>query len=405
MPITLLSRKLRSAQFRMRQAFDQWKENAASDRKRRGFEAWLAHLRSHPPDVLVGSNFAEFGGVRGHIRAIRKFSSLNVELAPPDELLRTLDYNDFKTTFKDAFLNFQPGGIRAVHSHVFPWLIDWCRHNQASGSGPRWLHTYHAPYFPDDAKGGLQPWQENINQALIDVARHADVNISVSRWQQDWLSKNHDIDAIYLPNGVDVEACDKGDAERFTSSIGKMEFVLYVGRNDPVKNPAEFVRLAERMPRQQFVMIGRELSATTLLADWQVTVPKNLVVLGDASHSEVQNAIAACAAIVVTSKREGLPTVVLEAMTHSKAVVVPNDPGCIEAIGGGVSGLVYVAGDIGDLAAKTVSALGDTSLGARGRERVMLEYDWRVVAPQLDLLYAAPAITGRPNSPDGVLQI
>jgi len=399
MPITLLSRKLRSAQFRMRQAFEQWKEKAASDRKRSTFETWLAHLREDPPDVLVGSNVSEFGGVRGHIHAIRKYSSLNVELAPPDELLLILDYHDLHTTFKDLFLNFEPTRIRAVHSHVFPWFINWCRHNQESGSQSRWLHTYHLPYFPEHSRDELQPWQEQINDALISDARHADVKISVARWQQDWLSKNHGIDSVYLPNGVDVEACDKGDAERFTSSFGKKEFVLYVGRNDPVKNPADFVRLAERMPRQQFVMIGRELSTATLLADWQVTVPKNLLVLGDASHSEVQNAIAACGAVVVTSKREGLPTVVLEAMTHSKAVVVPNDAGCIEAIGGGERGLVYLSGDIGDLAAKTVSALGDTSLGARGRERVMLEYDWRVVAPKLDVLYAAPAITGRPNSP------
>jgi glycosyltransferase involved in cell wall biosynthesis len=146
------------------------------------------------------------------------------------------------------------------------------------------------------------------------------------------------------------------------------------------------------MPRQQFVMIGRDLSAHTLLADWEVTVPDNLLVYGDASHSDVQDALAACGALVVTSKREGLPTVVLEAMVHSKPVVVPVEAGCVEAIGGGESGLIYVPNDLDDLAAKTIAALGDTSMGASGRKRALAEYDWRVVAPKLDALYGMSAI-------------
>jgi glycosyltransferase involved in cell wall biosynthesis len=387
MPLAILSRKLRSARYRIERAFAQWKETAASDRKRRKFEAWLAELRSHPPDVLVGSNFAEYGGVRAHIHAIQKYSSLRVQLAPSDELLVSLEPHDLKTTFKEAFLNFEPAGIRTIHSHVFPWFIEWCgRHRRP---GLLWVHTYHLPYFPEHSRGSLLPWQEDINDALVSNARHADVRISVARWEQAWLRGNHGIDTIYLPNGVDVALCERADPQRFVEHVGKSDFILYVGRNDPVKNPAEFVRLAHRMPRQQFVMIGRGLTAEILFAAWQVTAPDNLLVYGDASHSEVQDALAACGALVVTSKREGLPTVVLEAMAHSKPVVVPDEAGCAEAIGGGDCGLIYTPDDINDLAAKTIAALSDSGVGARGRERVLAEYDWRVVARKLDALYMA----------------
>lgn len=376
---------MRSARYRIERAFAQWKETAASDRKRRKFETWLAELRSHPPDVLVGSNFAEYGGVRAHIHAIQKYSTLRVQLAPSDELLLSLGPHDLTTTFKEAFLNFEPAGIRTIHSHVFPWFIEWCRRHQ--GAGSLWVHTYHLPYFPEHSRGALLPWQEEINDVLVNKARHADVRISVARWEQAWLRDNHGIDTIYLPNGVDVALCERADPQRSVERVGKSDFILYVGRNDPVKNPAEFVRLAHRMPRQQFVMIGQDLSAHTLLAEWQVTVPDNVLVYGGASHSEVQDALAACGALVVTSKREGLPTIVLEAMAHSKPVVVPNEAGCVEAIGGGECGLVYLPGDVDDLAAKTIAALGDTGMGARGRKRALAEYDWRVVAPKLDALY------------------
>lgn len=391
--MNILARKLKSARFRLGQAVSQWQENSRSSRKRHEFNAWLADLKASPPDVLVGSNFASFGGVRGHIHAIQKYSALNVGLAPSDGLMARLEPHDFKTSFRDAFVKFDAPGTSAVHSHVFPWFIEWCGRRQRGGK--LWLHTYHLPYFAEHATGDLLPWQAEINDALIKDARHADVKISVSKWQRDWLKQSHDIESVYVPNGVDIEVCERGDAARFEKRTGLRDFILYVGRNDPVKNPADFVRLAQRMRHQQFVMIGKDLSRDALRSEWEVNVPDNLLMLGDASHGQVQDALAACATLVVTSLREGLPTVVLEAMAHSRVVVVPDEPGCVEAIGAGDCGLIYDPRDVDDLVVKTTAALGDSALGIRGRARVLREYDWRVVGPQLDALYlSGGAING-----------
>ncbi len=109
---------------------------------------------------------------------------------------------------------------------------------------------------------------------------HADVRLSVSKWQQEYLRSHHGIDADYLPNGVDVSSCDAADGERFKHKYRVSDYVLYVGRNDPVKNPAEFVRLAQQMPDRKFVMIGGGLTTTALATDWDVEAPSNLSVLG-----------------------------------------------------------------------------------------------------------------------------
>lgn len=383
MPVAVLSRKIRSAHYRFSRAIAGLRERAVARRKRRDFEAWLAHLHAQPPEVLLGSNFAEFGGVRGHIHAIQKHSGHNVELAPTDELLRKLEPHDLSSTFNDAFLDFEPRGIGVAHSHVFPWFIEWCsRHHRRV----RWVHTYHAPYFPEYARENLLPWQIRFNDILINVARHAHVRISVSRWQQEWLSENHGIQTNYLPNGVDVALCDDAEAQRFVARTGRDDFVLYVGRNDPVKNPVDFVRLAQRMPGQQFVMIGRDLGAEALRTEWKVTAPPNLLICGDATHAQVQDALAACRALVVTSRREGLPTVVLEAMAHAKPVVVPNEAGCVEAIANGAFGYIFTPGDVTDLASQTRAALDDAR-GPSARAHVLAEYDWRVIAPRLDAIY------------------
>jgi len=243
-------------------------------------------------------------------------------------------------------------------------------------------------YFAQHGKNGLESWQQEINTSLLNEACHADIRISVSKWQQKDLLENHSIQTAYLPNGVDVALCDQGNPGRFRRKIGVTTlFILYVGRNDPIKNPADFVRLAQRLPGQKFVMIGHALTRKVLQKEWGVDVPGNLYVYGPASHAEVQDALAACSALVVTSKREGLPTLVLEAMAHQKPVVVPDEAGCMEAINQGEFGFIYRQNDIDHLVAVTEEALADRERCRWARQRILKEYDWRVVAPKLDAIY------------------
>ena len=347
----------------------------------RRYEAWIRRLEQSPPAVMIGPDLP-YGGVKGHLHGILNHSALKVQLVPDEAAMGGLEH--FTAELRERFLSFEPPISTVVHSHVLPWMIRWCRRQQERGL--RWIHTYHLPYFAEHGRDQLETWQQEINEALIHEARHAAVRLSVSRWQQEYLLAEHGIATDYLPNGVDVAACDRGRADRFCRRHGlRGPFVLYVGRNDPVKNPVDFVRLATALPEHTLVMLGQDLNAEVLRTEWEVAVPSNLVVLGKASPDGVQDALAACAALVVTSRREGLPTLVLEAMVHCKPVVVPAEAGCVEAVGD--CGFIYMPDDINDLAAQTLAALGDLERSAKGRQRVLAEYDWRVVAPQLDAIY------------------
>ncbi len=134
-------------------------------------------------------------------------------------------------------------------------------------------------------------------------------------------------------------------------------------------------------------MIGDNLNAESLRSSWQVEVPTNLRAIGLLPQIVVQDAIAACSILVVTSKREGLPTLVMEAMAQRKAVVVPDEKGCLEVIGEGEAGFIYQQGNIDELVEKTLQALADKQLGEVAKKRVLREYDSRVIAPQLDKIY------------------
>jgi glycosyltransferase involved in cell wall biosynthesis len=358
-------------------------------RKQAVFRQWLSQLNGDPPEVLVGPNFAEFGGVRHHIEAITRYSKATLQLFPPPEVASELTPYDVCSVFGEQLMTFQARGVRAVHSHVFPWFIEWCHRRQQDGI--KWIHTYHLNYYPEhscDAK--LNEMQRQINDALLNTAAKADTRICVSRWQVEELRTQHGIETEYLPNGVDLALSRLASASRFRKRFHENhEFILYVGRDDPVKNPGEFVQLAQKLPHLNFVMIGRGLDRETLEQTYQLQAPSNLALIGGVSQQSVQDAIAACRVLVVTSKREGLPTLVMEGMALGKSIVVPNEAGCMEAIGGGEAGLIYQLGNIEDLAEKTLAALHGPECIEGALRRVEREYDWRIVIPKLDAIYSA----------------
>lgn len=358
------------------------REIKAQDNK---FDAWLKFLAKKPFDVLLGANFATYGGVRHHMHAIQQYSSLSIELAPSSNLLKKVSPHAVTHTYRDKFHEFPAKGIKVIHSHVYPWFIEWCKKKHETGIP--WIHTYHLNYYPEHSLDNLQTWQKEINEALINVAPQADRCLSVSLWQQAELEREYGIKTEYLPNAVDIRMCDQAKPQRFIRKYNYDNFILYVGRNDSVKNPVDFVHLACSMPEHNFIMIGRKLSSESLKTDWGIDIPNNLFVIGSLSQTEVQDAIAACSVLVVTSKREGLPTLVMEAMAHAKPIVVPDDDGCMEVIGNGEVGYIYKQGDIDDLLKRTLQALEDSSIGQRARQRVLSEYDWRVIAPKLDAIY------------------
>lgn len=368
---------------RLRHEWSMWQAGRRSRRNHQGYQAWVDALQRNPPAVMLGPDFAA-GGVRGHVHAIRRHSALTIGLVPDAALIGGLER--FTAEIRERFFHYDPPPGTVVHSHVLPWMIRWGRRQQQRGL--RWIHTYHNMYFPEFARGELLPWQREVNEALIHEARHACVRLSVSRWQQAYLRDSYGIETDYLPNGVDVAACDRGDAASFRRRHHLHDpFILFVGRNDPVKDPAAFVKLATALPEHPFVMLGEGLDADAMRADWGIEAPKNLRLHGAADHARVQDALAACAVLVVTSKREGLPTVVLEAMAHRKPVVVPREAGCVEAVGDGDYGLIYQPGDSRDLARQTLAALAGPGDCDAARQRVLAEYDWCLVAAKLDAIY------------------
>lgn len=347
---------------------------------------WIHDINKHNSIVLVGANVLKPNGVDFHIHAIQELSQTDTCLIPSDTILKKISSNNF---FKNYIDKIKPNYSSILHSHVYPNYINWCYGQKLKNPNIKWIHTYHLHYYNDHGGGEVLDWQKEFNRNFIEVASKADVKISVSKWEQILYKEKFNIDTLYIPNGVDVGLCDKGDSDIAFKKLGFKDFILNVSRHDPVKNPKEFVLLAQSMPEYDFVIIGNGLTKELFKEQYKIVAPKNLSILGKMSQLEIQHFISASSVLVSTAKREGLPTLILEGMAQSKPVVVSNEPGSTEAIDHGKYGYFYELGNIQDLKNQTLLAIKDTIKPIKARQRVLEEYDWRVVIKKLDKLYDA----------------
>ena len=339
-------------------------------------------------NVAIGPVFDEFGGVSRHILGIKKFSSHNVREVPSKFSRTVLGKSGLRIGLYLKFMNrVRLSRYDIVHSHVDPWFTNLCRASRSRTNTCKWVHTYHMFYFAEDFPGELKPWQKEINRVLVEAASKADVKISVSKWLHDYLLETYSIQTEIIPNGVDLEVCDRANPDRFVKKYGLCDFVLFTGSMDPRKNPKLFVELAVRMPEVKFVMIGRNLDAIHLMNEYGVSIPKNLILLNEIGYEDVLDAVSACKVFVMTSKREGLPTALLEAMGMGKPVVAPAHSGCKEVVHSNDYGFLYEPDSLDDLVEQTREALVSKHIGERARERVSRNYDWKVLAKKIDLVY------------------
>jgi glycosyltransferase involved in cell wall biosynthesis len=326
------------------------------------------------------------GGVRRHLECLQEYSKFPVSIYPStlgSTLLSPLE----KESYHKGLSYHQLRHHDLFHSHVDPRFIDICQTAQCHGKP--WVHTYHAMYFKEDWGGTLLDWQIEINNSLTQRARQANVLISVSPWLATYLKDEHQIRSITIPNAVNVEACDEAVASIDVKASASPSSVLFVGSAESVKNPKAFILAATALPKFEFTMIGSNLTPS----NWEkyfpdVAIPANVELLGARSHAECLAAIAACRVFVMTSHREGFPTVLLEAMAMGKPCVAPNSFGCRDAISDEPGcGFLFEPDNLEHLV-NQICLAAEHAYMPMANERVQREFSWRVVADKIDRVYA-----------------
>ncbi len=102
------------------------------------------------------------------------------------------------------------------------------------------------------------------------------------------------------------------------------------------------------------------------------------------TSDRVQNVLSTVDCVVLPSYREGISQVLLEAASMEKPIITSNVPGCKEVVDDGINGYLCDAKSVDSLTQQIqkMIALSDElreEMGRRGREKVILEFDEKIV--------------------------
>ncbi len=232
------------------------------------------------------------------------------------------------------------------------------------------------------------------------LAHVTDVIVSVNEADRQrlirWGIPPHKV--VTVPNGIDLARFEGlVDGEALRRALGLQvgcPLVMQVGRLSAQKDPLAFVegaaRVVQERPDAQFALVG-----DGPLRDRVAARIRDLGLQGQVHlagwRDEAFRLMAAADVVSLTSRWEGTPYALLEAMAWSRPVVATAVNGCPEIVEDGVTGFLVPPGDPAAWAGRVVELLSDPEraavMGRQGRRRVEDRYTLDKTVARIKGLY------------------
>jgi glycosyltransferase involved in cell wall biosynthesis len=210
-------------------------------------------------------------------------------------------------------------------------------------------------------------WADRLTQKMVD--RHVCVSHSVARFSVDHARLSAD-KIVVIPNGIAAEEFPSGqpaDLTRLGVPAGHRA-ITFVGRLTPQKGLRWLIETAPRwldkLPDCDLLLVGKGpqqsrlerlsaqlgISERVHFAGWQADVPEIL---------------AASQLLVLTSRWEGMPNVILQAMATGLPVLATNVEGVVELLGDGAEKQTVTYGNSQLLVERLVAIMSNPGLAAQ----------------------------------------
>lgn len=224
--------------------------------------------------------------------------------------------------------------------------------------------------------GSIGKWVES--RALKEV----DALTCVSRSTCEYY-RSMGIEAYYIPNAVDLDEMPKEELRLYDKQV------VYVGRLSPEKGFDVLLEAANRIDEDiHLVIVGsgvRELEERALALAQRLS---NFHFLGYKPREETLRIIKGSDLLILPSRIEGLPTVLLEAMAMKVPIIASRIPGVLDALD--ESCAVLIEPENPNKLAEAINtyvAAHPRTLVERAYERVVAEFNWGKVVQQYIELY------------------
>lgn len=269
-----------------------------------------------------------------------------------------------------------------VHTHLFTGNL-WGRLSARRRGWPLVMSVQNI----DSWIGG---WRALAERWLVNVAR---VTICVSESARDERLK-FGLDprrCRVIPNGSSRSpAPEKREVRRALWGVPDGAFLVgNLARCVEQKDPGLFVDIARAArkirPEMRFVWIG----GGDQLDDWRRQGLEGIHFSGH--DDDAMGALAACDVVLSTSRREGSPLALIEAMRSGLPVLASDVPGNRELVGEADPSLLYARGDAAVVTGRLTAWMDDApacrKLGDRLREMVEKKYSAEMMASAYHEVY------------------
>jgi glycosyltransferase involved in cell wall biosynthesis len=201
---------------------------------------------------------------------------------------------------------------------------------------------------------------------------------------------------VVIPNGVDAErfmAAKPIDLTALGLPAGR-KAIVFVGRMHVQKDLHELIavspELLTKLPEHDLVIVGEgpQRSALERLAG-ELSIESRVHFVG--WRADVPEILAASEMLVLPSRWEGMPNVVLEAMAAGRPVVATTAEGVVELLGDQSVSQSVPVGNMPDFANRVLQFVQNpqfaSELGAVNRERVLQEFSLQKMVWKYEQLF------------------
>ncbi len=194
-------------------------------------------------------------------------------------------------------------------------------------------------------------------------------------------------------NGIEpapfLHADGRGVREQY--GLDNEPVVTFVGRLAPQKNPLLLLEAFAKVPRGKLLIVGDgQLHSHVAKAIGKLGLGERVVLVG--FQANVPDILAASDVVALSSRWEGLPYVVIEAMMAGLPVVSTAVGGVPELVEDGKTGFLVPSGDADKLASALTTLLEDERLrqrmGAAARERALREFTLDQMLSRTETIYS-----------------
>jgi glycosyltransferase involved in cell wall biosynthesis len=233
----------------------------------------------------------------------------------------------------------------------------------------------------------------------------ANATIAVSRQIARYLEERTGRDVLYIPNGTsptESSPLDQEVRERFGIEHGR--YLLFVGRITKDKHIHVLIEAFRGLDTDLKLLIVGGTTDISVDDLRKVAAGDHRVVFAGPIYGDVLDQLYSNAYLfVLPSILEGLPLVLLEAMTHATPVLASDIPENLEVISSASerAGFTFRAGDVDDLRSTLHHLLENPEVVARmgehGRRETLSRYDWDRITDEVLAVYRATLDRVRPG--------